>query len=220
VSRRLAYPVWMLASVVAAVWLREIAWCVAAGVAGLGLQVVAARAWRTESGALALANMLTLLRLGLVASLPLVLALVPRLAFALLVLGLLVLDGVDGRVARARGEASAFGAALDMETDALTVMVLGLLLHRDGAAGAWVLVAGLWRYAYATAVALVPALGDCPPSRLYRWVFCLLMLALAGAFVPWPGPARVFAALGTVLVSLSFLHSIARSRALRPAPLA
>ena len=215
-SQKLVYPVWMLASVIAAVWLREIAWCIVAGVVGLGVQGIAARAWRTETGALAFANMLTLLRLGLVASLPVLFAAVSRLHFIVLVLLLLVLDGVDGRVARARGEASALGAALDMETDALSVMVLGLLLHRAGAAGAWVLIAGLWRYVYASAVALVPALGDCPPSRLYRWVFGLLMIALAGAFVPWAGPARFFAAVGTVLVSVSFMHSIVRSRAFSP----
>ena len=38
--------------------------------------------------------------------------------------GLLILDGVDGRVARARGEVSAFGARFDMETDALLLLCL------------------------------------------------------------------------------------------------
>ncbi len=212
-SRRLAYPLWMLASVALAVWSREVAFCIAAGVVGLGLQVVSARAWRTEGGKLAVANVLTLLRLGLVATLPVLLAWLPRPFFVALVLGILVIDGIDGYVARARGETSAFGAVLDMETDALTVMVLGLLLHHEGAAGAWVLVSGLWRYVFASAVAVVPALGDCPSSPIYRWVFCLLMIALAGAFVPWAAPARIFAAVGTIMVSLSFMHSMVRSRA-------
>jgi hypothetical protein len=78
-----------------------------------------------------------------------------------------------------------------------------------------VLVAGLWRYVFAVAVAIVPALGDAPPSRLYRSVFGILMIMLAGAFLPWPKLSRVSAAVGTSLVSLSFLHSIARSRAFR-----
>ena len=138
--------------------------------------------------------------------------------FIAFVVLLLCLDGVDGYAARTRGEVSAFGAALDLETDALTVMVLALMVHHEGAAGGWVLVAGLWRYVFASAVAKVPALGDAPPSPVYRWIFCLLMLALAGAFLPWPTPARISAAAGTVMVSLSFLHSIARSRAFhRPA---
>lgn len=212
-SRKLAYPVWMLAFVAAALVSRDAAWCAAGGAIGLGAQFVAARAWRAPSG-VALANVLTLLRLAIVVALPLLLAWLPRAGFVALVVALLVLDGVDGYVARARGEASPFGAAFDMETDALTVMVLTILLWQSEI-GPWVLVAGLWRYAYAVAVAIVPALGDCPPSPIYRWLFTCLMIALAGAFVPWHSAARAFAAIGTVLVSFSFLHSIARSRRFR-----
>jgi len=91
--------------------------------------------------------------------------------------------------------------------------VLGILLFQHGLAGGWVLVAGLWRYAYALAVALLPSLGDAPPSRLYRWVFCFLMICFAGAFLPWAGLAQVLAAMGTTLVSISFVHSLARSSA-------
>jgi phosphatidylglycerophosphate synthase len=205
----------MLVFIALALCRREIVWCTAAGAIGIGAQVVAARAWRTAAGDLALANLLTLLRLALVLNLPLLFTMLPWPLFAALVVSILILDGLDGRLARARGEVSAFGAALDMETDALTVMVLGVLLWKDGPVGAWVLIAGLWRYVYAVAVALVPALGDPPRSRLYRWVFGLLMVSLAGAFVPWAPLARAFAAIGTALVSISFLHSVVRSRLFR-----
>jgi phosphatidylglycerophosphate synthase len=213
--RKLAYQLWMLGFIVVALERREVFWCTAAGAIGLVAQVVAARAWRTERGKVALANLVTLVRLALVVGLPLLLAWLPRGLFVALVVALLVLDGVDGTLARTRGEASAFGAALDMETDALTVMVLVILLWQDGPAGAWVLVAGLWRYAYAAAVAIVPALGDCPPSPIYRWIFTSLMIAFAGAFLPWAPLALAFAAIGTALVSFSFLHSLVRSRAFR-----
>lgn len=213
---RLAFPVWMLAFSTVAVVRREIVWCTAAGALGLGAHVIAARGWRTAAGGAAFANLLTLVRLGLVVALPAAFASLPRPAFVALVVALLVLDGLDGRVARARAETSTFGATLDMETDALTVMVLTLLLWRDASIGPWVLVAGLWRYAFAAVVAFVPALGDCPKSPIYRWIFCALMIALAGAFVPWPAFARASAALGTALVSFSFLHSMARSRAFAP----
>jgi phosphatidylglycerophosphate synthase len=213
VIRGLVYPVWMLVFVGVALARGEVVWCVAAGVLALGLRFAAARAWRTASGRLALANLLTLFRLGLVASLPWCAASFARPLFALLVVAMLVLDGVDGLVARTRGEESPFGALFDMETDALTVMVLCLLLHAGGVVGPWVLVAGLLRYAYAVAITLHPALGDCPRSPIYRWIFCVLMVALAGAFLPWPQAARAFAAFGTLSVSLSFTHSLVRSRA-------
>jgi len=211
--RALVYPVWMLAFVGVAVARGEVLWCVVAGAFALGLRFAAARAWRTEAGGVALANLLTLARLGLVASLPALLSSLARPVFALLIVALLVLDGVDGWVARARHEESPFGALFDMETDALTVMILCLLLFRDGVAGPWVLVAGLWRYAYAAATTLHPALGDCPRSPIYRWLFCVLMVSLAGAFLPSPPLARALAALGTLVVSFSFAHSLVRSRA-------
>jgi phosphatidylglycerophosphate synthase len=152
-----------------------------------------------------------------VVALPLLFPSVPSSALAVVVVGLLIFDGVDGYVARVRGEASAFGAAFDMETDAVGVMILSLLAWRAGVAGSWVLVAGLWRYVFAFAIGLAPGLGESPKSPIYRWLFCVLMLGLAGAFLPWPGFARASAALATAVVSFSFLHALARSRTVRAA---
>jgi phosphatidylglycerophosphate synthase len=212
-SRELAYALWMLCGVaVAAVW-RQAGWCSAAGVFGLGARLLAARGDWTPSGRLGAANAVTLLRLAIVAALPAALLLLPRLGFTALVLALLGLDALDGWLARRRGEVSAFGAALDMETDALSVMVLALLLWQHGIAGPWVLVAGLWRYLYASIIAVVPPFGEAPRSRFGRVIFAALMLCLAGAFLPLPQLAPVLAATGTVLVSISFLYSFASSRA-------
>lgn len=68
----------------------------------------------------------------------------------------LILDGVDGAVARARGESSAFGARFDMETDAVLLMALSLAVPVLGIAGWWVPVIGLMRYAYVAAAWLAP----------------------------------------------------------------
>jgi len=213
VLRELAYPAWMLACIAIALWQHDVAWCAAGGLAGLGVRLAAARGSWTPSGALGLANQLTLFRLAVVAALTWLFGALPWFGFVALLIALLILDGVDGWVARSRGEASAFGAALDMETDALCIMVLGILLWSHRLVGAWVLVAGLWRYAFACAVALVPSLGEAPRTRFYRVVFVLLMICLAGAFVPWASFANIAAAVGTALVSISFIHSLARSSA-------
>jgi phosphatidylglycerophosphate synthase len=50
----------------------------------------------------------------------------PRLAFVLLLV-LLLIDGLDGALARATGKASAFGAVALSET--LMLVVIGLGLH-------------------------------------------------------------------------------------------
>lgn len=58
------------------------------------------------------------------------------------------LDGVDGWVARRTGMASPFGARFDVETDALLIMALSILVWLHDKAGAWVLICGLMRYAF------------------------------------------------------------------------
>ena len=68
------------------------------------------------------------------------------------------LDGVDGKVARVRGEMSAFGARFDMEVDAATICVLSVAVVALGYAGWWVLAIGAMRYLYVAASWLVPAL--------------------------------------------------------------
>lgn len=77
---------------------------------------------------------------------------------AMIVIGVccLLLDGVDGAIARGRGEVSAFGARFDMETDAALLMSLSLVVPLVGVAGWWVLAIGLMRYAYAAAAWIGP----------------------------------------------------------------
>ena len=80
--------------------------------------------------------------------------------------GCLILDGVDGWVARARSEVSAFGARFDMETDAVLLLCLSVAVPILGVAGWWVLALSGMRYGYLAAVAGVvpgpadPAAGD------------------------------------------------------------
>lgn len=214
-SRRaeLAAAAWMLAAVAVAVWRRDAGWCGAGGLTAHAVRIGAARRRWTPSGRFGAANAITLGRLLVVAALAQLWGALPRLGFVAAALALLALDAVDGRVARARGDASPFGAAFDMETDALFIMMLSLLLWQERAVPAWVLAAGLWRWVYAAIVALAPRrLGEAPRSRFARAVFVVLALGLTLACLPPPVPAPWLAGAGTVLVSISFLRSFAYSR--------
>jgi phosphatidylglycerophosphate synthase len=86
---------------------------------------------------------------------------------AMIIMGTLclMLDGVDGRVARARGEATAFGARFDVETDAAMLIVLSIAVAALGIAGWWVLVIGVMRYGYVATSFVVPALRTPLPYR-------------------------------------------------------
>ena len=70
------------------------------------------------------------------------------------------LDGLDGWLARRTRMASAFGARFDMETDALLILVLSILVWQHDKAGAWVLLCGLMRYGFVVAGWLLPWLGQ------------------------------------------------------------
>lgn len=63
----------------------------------------------------------------------------------------LVLDLVDGWLARRLDLVSAFGARFDMEVDALLLLILALLVWQADQTGAWVLLIGLLRYAFVLA---------------------------------------------------------------------
>lgn len=134
-----------------------------------------------------------------------------------------LLDAVDGALARRSGLASAFGARFDMETDAAFTLVLAALVHHAGQAGAWVLAAGLLRYAFVAAAAAWPWLAaPLAPSRR-RQAVCVVtitvLIVALGPVVP-PPLASTLAAAATALLVLSFgidVRALARARR-RPSP--
>jgi phosphatidylglycerophosphate synthase len=62
-----------------------------------------------------------------------------------------VSDGLDGWIARRRGEASAFGALFDMETDSHVMLLCCVYLVVAVGYGPWVLAIGALRYVYVLA---------------------------------------------------------------------
>jgi len=78
----------------------------------------------------------------------------------------LVLDGVDGWVARRTGTASGFGARFDMEVDAFLILVLSV--HVAVEVGLWVLAIGAARYLFVAAGWLLPWMRGTLPPRYWR----------------------------------------------------
>jgi len=95
-----------------------------------------------------------------------------------------VLDAVDGWAARRFGQSSAFGARFDMETDALLLLALSMLLKSGGKLGAWVILIGALRYLFVFAGLLWPVLNGPLPHSMRRKTVCVwqgvsLLVALA-----------------------------------------
>ena len=136
------------------------------------------------------------------------------LAWSIVVLALvaLVLDGVDGRVARRRGETSAFGARFDMETDALLILVLAALAWSPGKAGAWILLAGALRYLFVAASLALPWLAaPLPPSRRRQTVCVVQIASLILCLVPFVAPpmSATIGFAGLVALLASFAIDVA-----------
>jgi phosphatidylglycerophosphate synthase len=175
-----------------------------------------AGAWirRTASGVLGPADLVTLTRGTLSCSLAgLVAGLVgsraepshpEHLVLVALATLALVLDAVDGRVARATGTTSAFGARFDGEADALLMLVLSVPVAQ--AAGAWVLAIGLLRYVFGAAGWVIPPLRGQLPPRPWRKVVTavqgiVLTTALAGVVPAAVAQAALVVALALLLES-------------------
>lgn len=128
---------------------------------------------------------------------------------AVAVLLALLLDGVDGYVARTSGQPSGFGARFDMEVDAAMALVISVLLWQLDKCGAWVLGLGLMRYAFVLAAWRNPALAAPLFPSQRRRVICVVQIAsLCLMLVPAVAPsmAAVVGGVALLLLAASFLR--------------
>jgi phosphatidylglycerophosphate synthase len=96
----------------------------------------------------------------------------------------LVLDAVDGWIARRSKSASALGAQFDGEVDAF--LILALSVYVAPSSGAWVLAIGAARYAFFAAGWLLPWMREPLPPRYWRKVVAAIqgiVLTIAAAEV-------------------------------------
>ncbi|WP_083802165.1 CDP-alcohol phosphatidyltransferase family protein [Micromonospora sp. ATCC 39149] len=200
----------LLAGIGATVGLGPAGWL--AGTAyGVGLCALLARGLRRQDAAgLGPADVVTLSRAILIGG---VTALVAdgftRPTPVPLLVGLttvaLLLDAVDGQVARRTGTESDLGARFDMEVDAYLILLLGV--HLAPTTGAWVLVLGAMRYAFVAAGWTSPWLRGTLPPRQWRKVVAALqgiVLAVAAAGVLPPVATSVLLAGAFALLVESF----------------
>jgi phosphatidylglycerophosphate synthase len=155
------------------------------------------------------ANRVTLLRALLVALLAGTLAspaawAVHATPFAMTALAALLLDGVDGWVARRFDAASDFGARFDMELDAFLIAVLCIAPVLLGKVGPWVLAIGAMRYAFVAAMPVWRWLDRPLPDSLRRKTVCVVQVAcLLVCLLPAVDAGITAALLGSALLVLA-----------------
>ncbi|GAA2278247.1 membrane protein [Streptomyces ruber] len=116
----------------------------------------------------------------------------------------LLLDGVDGKVARRTGTTTALGARFDMEVDAFLILVLSVYVSVP--LGPWVLLIGLMRYAFVAAARVLPWLNGALPHSMARKTVAavqgVVLLAAASGRLPYVASAALVAmALGSLVWS-------------------
>jgi phosphatidylglycerophosphate synthase len=227
VAGQAAVQLGVLAALAATVGLQPAGWLTGTAVVVATASLLGGALRRHRMPALGAANQVTLGRAGLVAGVAAMVAgsftapvHVPALVAVTVVA--LLLDGVDGQVARRTGTVSALGARFDMEVDAFLILVLSVFLTRQ--LGPWVVAIGAMRYAFVAAARALPWLGAALPPRFSRKAVAAvqgmaLVVASAGVLPGWLELWSVGTALA--LLCWSFSHDItwlARARTRAGAP--
>lgn len=117
----------------------------------------------------------------------------------------LILDGVDGAIARATGSTTDFGARFDMELDALFILGLCVAVLALEKAGAWVLALGLMRYAFLAAGQWLDFINQPLPESFRRKTVCVWqVVTLMIAILPVTSTAFATWTLATALALLCY----------------
>jgi phosphatidylglycerophosphate synthase len=130
---------------------------------------------------------------------------VPATAAVAIATVALVLDWVDGQVARRTRTVSELGARFDMEVDAFLILVLSVYVARW--MGSWVLAIGLMRYAYVAASWVLRWMRRRLPYRYWRKVVAAvqgIVLTVAASGILPPVLATIGVAGALVLLLESF----------------
>jgi phosphatidylglycerophosphate synthase len=163
------------------------------------------------------ANNVTMIRVMIVALIASLIGepVVPRAAMtaSIATAVMTVLDGVDGWLARRSRMTSAFGARFDMETDAVLVMAMSVLIWQYGKAGAWALLGGMMRYLFVVAGWWLPWMSrPLQPTRRAKAITVCHMVGLSVGLAPFvPVPLSTIAvALTTAALAWSFAVDVRR----------
>jgi phosphatidylglycerophosphate synthase len=121
----------------------------------------------------------------------------------------LLLDAVDGQVARRTGTTSRLGARFDMEADSVLALVLSVYMATT--LGWWAVLMGLFRYAFVLAGWAMPWLRAAIPPRMTRKVVAasqgVVLVVVSAGLLPTT-LAQICVAVTLAAVSWSFAVDI------------
>ncbi len=124
-------------------------------------------------------------------------------------LTVIVLDGLDGYLARRFNQATEIGLHLDMEVDALLVFLLSYLHFYEGSLGYWILIPGSMRYVFEILIRILRiSAGNYPPKFVRASIAVFFFLSLLTPFVLNEIYFKTICIFSSLLIAVSFLLSI------------
>lgn len=160
----------------------------------------------TPCGGFGPANTVTLLRLMGILALGLLANHIPDPIIGVTALTILLLDGLDGWLAKRLGQTSLFGEYFDKESDALFILILCLTAILKENVGHWILVVGSLRYGFVLVRHFLrPTFVRERKSVVARWIAGWVMFTLIFSFSPWPVLYQPVLISAAVLVTISFI---------------
>ena len=159
----------------------------------------------TKHGHFGLANTITALRLILIAITAGLYDRIPSASIAAIGILILIADGLDGKIARVRGEISTFGEYFDKEIDAFFLHSWIMMAVMKTLLWPWTILLGLLRYIF---VIYLFILGEKEKQerrfKFGRYIFVYVICAVLVAFLPLPFLHKPAIAIATVLLLFSF----------------
>ncbi len=154
------------------------------------------------------ANWVTIFRLSVLLSLGIFYNNYDGVTIAYIAAFALILDGVDGFLARKLKTASNFGATLDGESDAFFVLLFSVIVYALDYVDAWIMWVGMLRYIYVLVCYLVwQDVLDEPVSYLRKTIAVVIMGVI---LTPFLLPNQYYIPLlmiATTAITLSFVKS-------------
>lgn len=121
----------------------------------------------------------------------------------------IILDGVDGFLARKFGQSSRVGEGIDMETDAFMVLLISWIHYDSGSLYWWILIPGGLRYYYELVFFwLKDQRTDVPSKRIRASVAVIFFVALLAPFILSSKLSLIMVCIASTLIILSFVTSI------------
>jgi len=152
-----------------------------------------------------LANTITTLRLLLISITALFFSEIPNIIIFGLGLIILLADGLDGKIARIRGEVSPFGEYFDKEIDAFFLHVWVIIAVMKSLLWPWTVLLGLLRYLF---IIYLYILGERKKKerrfKFGRYIFVYVICSLLLAFLPLPFLYKPAVIIATILLLFSF----------------